>query len=57
MLTIHTQIQELRAELANCALTRRERAQAAVELDRLIAQQAETDRAVDAPLADDAVPS
>ncbi|MGY0713309.1 hypothetical protein [Azospirillum argentinense] len=50
MLTIHDQIRELRAELASCALTRRERAQARAELDRLLARQARMDRATDALL-------
>ncbi|CAO3414237.1 hypothetical protein [Azospirillum doebereinerae] len=48
MLTIHDQIRELRAELASCALTRRERVQAQAELDRLVARQARMDRATDA---------
>jgi hypothetical protein len=47
MLTIDRQIQELRAEMASCALTRRERAQARAELDRLLARQARMDGAAD----------
>ncbi len=57
MLTIHAQIEELRAELANCFLTRRERAQAQRELVILFAKQAELDEAFDALCADDAAPS
>jgi hypothetical protein len=45
MLTIYDQIQELRAELARCILTRRERAQTEAKLQRLIAEQAKLDRA------------
>ncbi|WP_175429848.1 hypothetical protein [Azospirillum argentinense] len=48
MLTIHDQVRELRAELASCALTRREHAQARSELDQLLALQARMDRATDA---------
>jgi hypothetical protein len=56
MLTIYDQIQELRAELARCNLTRRERAEAEAELVRLLGEQAELDRAFDATLADQAPP-
>jgi hypothetical protein len=56
MLTIYDQIQELRAELARCFLTRRERAQAEAELKRLIAEQTKLDRAFDAALAENAPP-
>jgi hypothetical protein len=56
MLTIYDQIQELRAELASCILTYRERAQAEAELQRLIAEQAKLDRAFDAALAEKAPP-
>lgn len=38
MLTIETQIRELRAELADCFLTRRERVQAQAQLTRLTRQ-------------------
>lgn len=50
MLTIHDQIQELRAELACCALTRRERIAAEAELERLRAEQARLDQSFDAAL-------
>ena len=56
MLTIYDQIQELRAELARCILTRRERAQAEAELKRLIAEQAKLDRTFNAALAEKAPP-
>jgi septal ring factor EnvC (AmiA/AmiB activator) len=56
MLNIYDQIQELRAELAGCILTRRERAQAQAELTRLVAEQAKLDRAFDAALAEKAPP-
>jgi hypothetical protein len=56
MLNIYDQIQELRAVLARCILTRRERAQAETELQRLIAEQAKLDRAFDAALAEKAPP-
>jgi hypothetical protein len=56
MLTIYDQIQELRAELARCILTRRECAQAEAELQRLIAEQVKIDRAFDAALAEKAPP-
>ncbi|MGQ9370693.1 hypothetical protein [Azospirillum sp. ST 5-10] len=45
MLTIHDQIRELRAELASCVLTRRERLQAEADLARLLTRQAVADRA------------
>lgn len=50
MLTIRDQIYQLRLEMAGCLLTRRERAQAKAELKRLLAAQAELDRAFDAAL-------
>ena len=56
MIAVYDQIQELRAELARCVLTRRERAQAEAELKRLIAEQAKLDRAFDAALAEKAPP-
>jgi hypothetical protein len=56
MLNIYDQIQELRAELAQCDLTRRERAQAEAELKRLIATQAKLDRTFDAALAEKTLP-
>ena len=39
MLTIDRQIRELRAELEGCALTRRERTQALLELNALMTRQ------------------
>ena len=51
MLTIYDQIQELRAELHGCRLTRRERAQTLAELKKLIPEQAKLDRAFAAALA------
>jgi hypothetical protein len=56
MLNIYDQIQELRAELAGCILTRRERAQAQAELKRLVAEQAKLDRAYEAAIAEKAPP-
>jgi hypothetical protein len=56
MIAVYDQIQELRAELAHCVLTRRERAQVEAELQRLITEQAELDRAFDAVLAEKAPP-
>ena len=56
MLNIYDQIQELRAELAGCILTRCERAQAQAELTRLVAEQAKLDRAFDAAIAEKAPP-
>lgn len=50
MLTIYDHINELRAELNCCVMTRRERAEAQAELAEAIAQQAELDRAFDAAL-------
>ena len=47
MLTIRDQIDQLRLELTGCLLTRRERVQANAELKRLLAAQAERDRALD----------
>jgi hypothetical protein len=56
MIAVYDQIQELRAELRHCVLTRRERAQAKAELERLIAEQAKLDLALDALLAETAPP-
>jgi hypothetical protein len=50
MLTIYDQIQELRLEIKDCGLTRRERRHAEAELKRLTAEQAELDRAFDLAL-------
>lgn len=47
MLTIYDTIQELRAELAGCLLTRRERAGAQAELETALDEQAQLDRAFD----------
>jgi hypothetical protein len=60
MLTIYDQIQELRAELTGCILTRRERAAAQAELSKLLAEQAILDHEFDATiaaLADEAPPN
>jgi hypothetical protein len=56
MLTIYDQVQELRAELAGCLLTRRERSQTQAELKKLIAEQAKLDRVFNAALANEAPP-
>ena len=50
MLTIRDQILQLRAELYGCLLTRREHVQAKAELKRLLAAQAEHERAFDTTL-------
>jgi hypothetical protein len=50
MLTIDDQIYQLRRELWGCLLTRRERAKAKAELKRLLAIQADQERAFDAAL-------
>ena len=47
MITLYDHIQELRAELRGCCMTRRERAAVQAELARAIAAQAELDRAVE----------
>ena len=51
-MSIYDQIQELRAELANCVMSRREWASAKAELNRLIAEQAKLDRELDDALAE-----
>jgi hypothetical protein len=56
MLTTYDQIQDLRAELAGCILTRRERAQAQAELKKLVVEQAKLDHTFDAALAKEAPP-
>jgi hypothetical protein len=56
MLTTYDQIQDLRAELAGCILTRRERAQAQAELKKLVVEQTKLDRAFDAAFAEEAPP-
>lgn len=50
MFTHYDQIQELRAELRSCHLTRRERASAQAELAKALAAQVEADRAFDSAL-------
>jgi hypothetical protein len=47
MMALYDHIQELRAELRRCYMTRRERAEAEAELARAIAEQAELDRRFD----------
>ena len=49
MLALYAHIQELRAELRGCCMTRRERTAARAELARAIAAQTEIDRAAEAP--------
>lgn len=51
MITLYDHIQELRAELRGCYMTRRERARVQAELTRPVAEQADLDRAFDAALA------
>ncbi|NJO35834.1 MAG: hypothetical protein HC869_24880, partial [Rhodospirillales bacterium] len=46
-MAVYDQIQELRAELASCIMSRRERASAKAELNRLLAEQARLDRELD----------
>lgn len=50
MIALYDHIQELRAELRGCVMTRRERAQVQAELAKAIAEQAELDRAFDRAL-------
>jgi hypothetical protein len=50
MIALHDHIQELRAELRGCVMTRRERAQVKTELAKAIAEQAELDRALNRAL-------
>jgi len=45
MIALYDQIQELRAELRSCHMTRRERVAVQAELARAAAAQAELDRA------------
>ena len=49
MIALYDHIQELRAELRGCCMTRRERAAVQAELARAIAAQTRIDRAADAP--------
>ena len=48
MIALYDHIQELRAELRGCCMTRRERAALQAELASATAAQAELDRAADA---------
>lgn len=48
MMTLYDHIQELRAELRGCIMTRRERAKMQAELADAIAKQREIDRTFDA---------
>ena len=50
MIALYDHIQELRAELRGCVMTRRERAQVQAELVKAIAEQAEIERALDRAL-------
>ena len=50
MIMLYDHIQELRAELRGCVMTRRERAQVQAELAKAIEEQAELDRAFDAAI-------
>ena len=56
MPTIHDQIDELRREIRDCALTDAEHADAHAELARLVAEQAKLDAAFEADLAANAPP-
>ncbi len=47
MIALYDHIQELRAELADCIMTRRERADVEAELVTAIAEQARLDREFD----------
>ena len=47
MLTTYDTIQELRAELASCHMTQRERAGVQAALEAALAEQAQLDRAFD----------
>ena len=47
MITLDDHIQELRAEVRGCGITRRERTALQAELAKAIAEQAELDRAFD----------
>ena len=50
MIALYDHIQELRAELRGCVMSRRERAQVQAELAKAIAEQAEIERAFDRAL-------
>ena len=47
MIALYDHIQELRAELRGCTMTRRERASVQAEMAKAPAEQAELDRAFD----------
>jgi len=57
MLTIDDQIRDLRAELADCALTPRERVQAKVDLKALMVVKMKAECADEALFADAAAPA
>jgi hypothetical protein len=50
MIALYDHIQQLRAEMRGCYMTRRERAAVQAELAMAIAEQAERDRAFDRAL-------
>ena len=50
MIALYDHIQQLRAELRGCHMTRRERVAAQAELAKAVADQAELDRAFDRAL-------
>ena len=50
MITLYDHIQQLRAELRGCQMTRRERVAVQAELAKAVADQAELDRAFDRAL-------
>jgi hypothetical protein len=50
MIALYDHIQQLRAELRGCHMTRRERAAVQAELAKAVAVQAELDRAFDCAL-------
>jgi hypothetical protein len=50
MIALYDHIQQLRAELRGCYMTRRERAAVQAELAKALAEQAELDRAFDRAL-------
>ena len=52
MIALYDQVQEIRREIKFCAMTRRARAETQTELNRLLAEQAELDRAFDTQLAE-----
>jgi hypothetical protein len=50
MIALYDHIQQLRAELRGCHMTRRERVAVQAELAKAVAEQAELDRAFDCAL-------